>query len=146
MRSVFGAGLPGGGGGRHLYSHRSRSDGLRGTAAWIPPSLTTAPRPATWPRPGRTRRRRPPTSGPRRPAREVARLVEILARAAHYAHENGIVHRDLKPANILLSHECRVTSDESKDLVGRSDSSRITHHSPLLPKIADFGLAKRLDN
>jgi formylglycine-generating enzyme required for sulfatase activity len=51
---------------------------------------------------------------------EAARLVETLARAMHRAHQGGVVHRDLKPSNILL------TPDE-------------------VPKIADFGLAKRLD-
>jgi hypothetical protein len=52
--------------------------------------------------------------------RRAVEMVKVLARAAHHAHQQGIIHRDLKPDNVLLA-----AGD--------------------VPKLSDFGLAKRLD-
>ncbi len=63
-------------------------------------------------------------------ARASAAFVETLARAVHYAHQQGIIHRDLKPDNVLLRPP---EVGQPAEAFGA-------------PKIADFGLAKQLDN
>jgi serine/threonine protein kinase/WD40 repeat protein len=51
---------------------------------------------------------------------EAARLISELADALGYAHQQGVIHRDIKPSNILMTRDGRT-------------------------KLADFGMAKRLE-
>src|SRR5262249_47236494 len=91
------------------------------------------------------------------PPRLAAELIETLARATHAAHQCGIVHRDLKPANILLQDELSQSRKDAKEdqeekeqtpgsaLRSSFASLRLCERSAFIPKITDFGLAKRLD-
>lgn len=51
--------------------------------------------------------------------KQAANMVQTIAGAVHYAHQQGIVHRDLKPANVLQAKDGTL-------------------------KLTDFGLAKSL--
>jgi tetratricopeptide (TPR) repeat protein/tRNA A-37 threonylcarbamoyl transferase component Bud32 len=77
-------------------------------------------------------------AGHPQPSAEAAALAETLARAMHAAHQCGIVHRDLKPTNVLLQKSEPVGTRENRV------AGSFIHRGSLLPKITDFGLAKRL--
>ena len=74
-------------------------------------------------------------SGGPLPIRDACRLVAVLARAVHEAHQQSVVHRDLKPSNVLLSLP--------GDLEDEADEEGFWQR--VIPKIADFGLAKFLN-
>ena len=58
------------------------------------------------------------------PIAEVIAIVQAVASALTYAHQDGVIHRDIKPENILLA---------------KSDGGA-AH-----PLVADFGIARALD-
>lgn len=75
------------------------------------------------------------------PSRLAARLLELTARAVHYAHTHGIIHRDLKPANVLLQiNDGRLQLDRFGE--PSDGTSGIRHLESAIPKVTDFGLAK----
>jgi WD40 repeat protein/serine/threonine protein kinase len=80
-------------------------------------------------------------------AARAAQLVETLARAIHFAHQQGVVHRDLTPSNVLLrgSRGSRVGSREpDADGLHKACLALDSRLSTLDPAITDFGLAKIL--
>ena len=78
----------------------------------------------------------------RSPRAAAALLLEALARAVAYAHRRGIVHRDLKPANVLL--EAFEVQPAAAEPAGGVEPAAELARLGLVPKISDFGLAKRL--
>ncbi|HLO31097.1 MAG TPA: protein kinase [Anaerolineales bacterium] len=65
---------------------------------------------------------------------QIVRLLDAVASALQYAHNNGVIHRDIKPGNILL------TSRSGPILVGKPLPEDFE------PVLTDFGLVRFLDS
>ena len=73
----------------------------------------------------------------------AARLVEVLARAVHAAHEQGVVHRGLRPACIRLQAQPGESDAAKRKSESVAPPYWLTGASSCLPKIGGFGLARR---
>jgi eukaryotic-like serine/threonine-protein kinase len=73
-------------------------------------------------------------SGPL-PHKQIAQLLQTLARTIHFAHERGLSHRNLQPANILLRKQVEKPKAE-----GQSPKDRVDFG---LPRIIGFGLTRK---
>lgn len=87
-------------------------------------------------------------TGERLSPQQIADLVAAIADALQYAHDQGVVHRDVKPSNIMLEtvrDQSAVGSGSRQSVRGpeSGDRSQAVANGRLIPKLMDFGLARR---
>jgi len=64
--------------------------------------------------------------------------LQDIVKGLHYLHQMQIAHRDLKPSNVLVSNQHYCNKD-------KETFTREYEHSPIVCKVADFGLSRSLD-
>ena len=67
---------------------------------------------------------------------DACSVLEPIARALAYAHEQGVVHRDVKPSNILLRRA---------DPGAPGGITLAALDYPVTPLLSDFGIARAMD-
>ncbi len=68
---------------------------------------------------------------------DITRILEEVARALAYAHEEGVVHRDIKPENVMFFHGQAVVLDFG---IGKALLSAASHETEIM-RITQAGMS-----
>jgi serine/threonine-protein kinase len=80
---------------------------------------------------GRTLNQLIEQEGPLSPQR-AAHIIDQVAAALDYAHQQGVVHRDVKPANIFVGKDDRVTLTDFGIAKAATDAEQLTRTGMLM--------------